>query len=103
VTVRRRYVAPERGMKGRILGKLLAAALPTLLAALERHGLRIVPAHRSQILALSAATIDRLSPSESHAPGPPAVSPVAGRKRVVPKRWLEGVCLVCSDRISDPS
>lgn len=44
----------------RLCGKLLAAALPTLVPALERHGLRIAPEHRRQLLALSPATIDRL-------------------------------------------
>ena len=44
----------------RLCGKLLAAALPTLVPALERHGLPIAAAHRRQLLALSPATIDRL-------------------------------------------
>jgi len=44
----------------RLCGKLLAAALPTLIPALERHGQPIAPAHRRQLLALSPATIDRL-------------------------------------------
>jgi hypothetical protein len=43
----------------RLCGKLLAAALPTLVPALERHGLRIAPDHRRQLLALSPATLDR--------------------------------------------
>jgi hypothetical protein len=45
----------------RLCGKLLRAALPTLLLALERHGsLRLPAAHRRQLLAMSPATIDRL-------------------------------------------
>ena len=44
----------------RLCGKLLAAALPTLLPALERHGLRLARPHRAALLALSPATIDRL-------------------------------------------
>jgi hypothetical protein len=45
----------------RLCGKLLRAALPTLLPALERHGgLRLPPEHRRQVLTMSPATIDRL-------------------------------------------
>jgi hypothetical protein len=45
----------------RLCGKLLRAARPTLLSALERHGgLRLPPEHRRQLLTMSAATIDRL-------------------------------------------
>lgn len=45
----------------RLCGKLLRAALPTLVVALERHGsLRLPAAHRQQLLAMSPATIDRL-------------------------------------------
>lgn len=41
--------------------KLLVAAIPDLLAALERHGeLRVSPEVRSALLSISAATIDRL-------------------------------------------
>jgi hypothetical protein len=44
-----------------LCGKLLVAALPTLLPALERHdALALSPAHRQQLLALSPATLDRL-------------------------------------------
>lgn len=52
----------------RLCGKLLAPALRTLLPALERHGLRLAPAHRAALLALSPATIDRLlQPSRARA------------------------------------
>jgi hypothetical protein len=52
----------------RLCGKLLAPALRTLLPALERHGLRLAPAHRAALLALSPATIDRLlRPSRTRA------------------------------------
>lgn len=48
-------------IRDRLCGKLLRAALPTLLLALERHGsLRLPAAHRRQRLAMSPATIDRL-------------------------------------------
>src|SRR3954452_2399870 len=45
----------------RICGKRLKAALPTLVEAMERHGhLRLEPAVRERLLAMSAATMDRL-------------------------------------------
>jgi hypothetical protein len=44
----------------RLCGKLLVAALPMLLAAMQRHGLRVPPTHQDQLLRLSPATIDRL-------------------------------------------
>ena len=44
----------------RLCGKLLVAALPTLVPALERHGMQMGPEYRRQLLALSPATIDRL-------------------------------------------
>lgn len=45
----------------RICGKRLQAVLPGLVKALERHGhLALDPAVREQLLAVSAATIDRL-------------------------------------------
>jgi hypothetical protein len=45
----------------RICGKRLKAGIPTLLAALERHGhLRLETDVRKSLLAISAATIDRL-------------------------------------------
>jgi len=44
----------------RLCGKLLVAALPTLVPALERHGMQGGPEHRRQLLTLSPATIDRL-------------------------------------------
>lgn len=45
----------------RACGKLLAPLLPTLVAALERHGeLRAAPEVRAQLLRLSPATLDRL-------------------------------------------
>jgi len=66
----------------RLCGKLLAAALPTLVPALERHGLRIAAEHRRQLLALSPATIDRLLQPLPHSPGPAAVSRLPGGERV---------------------
>ena len=45
----------------RICGKRLMAMIPTLLPALERHGrLKLGKAERALVLAVSAATIDRL-------------------------------------------
>jgi predicted transcriptional regulator len=45
----------------RICGKRLKAALPTLVEAMERHDhLRLEPAVRERLLAMSAATMDRL-------------------------------------------
>ena len=45
----------------RICGKRLKVMIPTLLPSLERHGrLKFGPAERGQVLAISAATIDRL-------------------------------------------
>jgi hypothetical protein len=45
----------------RLCGKLLAAVLPTLLAALERHhGLVVGTEQRAALLAASPATLDRL-------------------------------------------
>jgi hypothetical protein len=46
---------------GGLCGKRLAAAMARTLAALERHGeLQLSDAQRAQLLAMSAATIDRL-------------------------------------------
>src|SRR5205823_10509009 len=45
----------------RVCGKRLKVMIPTLLAALEQHGrLRLGQADRGRVLAISAATIDRL-------------------------------------------
>ncbi len=45
----------------RMCGKLLAAVIPDLLAALERHGeLRLSPQVRELLLTISPSTIDRL-------------------------------------------
>ena len=45
----------------RMCGKLLAAVMPHLLAALERHGeLRVSPQVRELLLTISPSTIDRL-------------------------------------------
>lgn len=48
-------------LSDRACSKLLAPLLPTLVAALERHGeLRLAPEVRAELLALSPATLDRL-------------------------------------------
>jgi hypothetical protein len=45
----------------RICGKRLKAAIPTLMGAMERHGhLRLDPEIRQKVMAVSAATIDRV-------------------------------------------
>ena len=45
----------------RVCGKRLKVMIPTLLPALERHGrLQLGPSDRDRVLAISAATIDRL-------------------------------------------
>jgi hypothetical protein len=45
----------------RICGKRLKAILPSLVAAMERHGhLQLAPGIRERLLSISAATIDRL-------------------------------------------
>jgi len=48
-------------LSDRPCAKLLAPLLPTLVAALERHGeLRVAPEVQAQLLTLSPATLDRL-------------------------------------------
>src|SRR6185436_1647459 len=45
----------------RVCGKRLTVMIPTLLPALEQHGrLQLVQVDRDRVLAISAATIDRL-------------------------------------------
>src|SRR5580658_5190937 len=45
----------------RICGKRLKAAIPTLIEAMQRHGhLKLDPEVRKQLLAISAAPIDRM-------------------------------------------
>ena len=77
----------------RLCGKLLAPALRTLLPALERHGLRVPPAHRATLLTLSPATIDRLlRPSRARAGRQPSrrAAVTAALKQQVPIRtWGE--------------
>jgi hypothetical protein len=77
----------------RLCGKLLAAALPTLLPALERHGHALPPEYRQQLLALSPATIDRFLVSARARRGrqPHRVSPQASAlKQQIPIRtWSE--------------
>jgi hypothetical protein len=61
----------------RICGKRLKPLLPVLLPALERHGhLRLDPAVRVQLLAVSASTIDRMLSGARAS---------AGRRRARPK------------------
>jgi hypothetical protein len=61
----------------RVCGKRLVAMIPTLLPALERHGrLKLETADRQRVLAISAATIDRLL-------GPTKVAAAGGRRRRV--------------------
>jgi hypothetical protein len=60
--------------------KLLAPLLPTLLAALERHGeLRLASEERASLLALSPATLDRLlAPGRRRLGRQPRRPPTAG-------------------------
>lgn len=80
-------------LSDRLCGKLLRAALPTLLAALARHGdLRLSLTQQRQVLAASPATLDRLLRGARARRGrqpqrPAGASPVA---RQVPIRtWGE--------------
>lgn len=77
-------------LSDRPCGKLLAALLPALVSALERHGeLRLAPARRAPLLGMSPATLDRLlRPVRRTSPpprrgGPPAQTAL---KRQVPIR-----------------
>jgi len=82
----------------RMCGKLLVAAIPDLLAALERHGeMQTDPEVRSALLSISPATVDRLlRPWRTHRRQPLRVSPASpSLKSQVPIRtWSEwqGVC-----------
>jgi len=59
----------------RVCGKRLVVMIPSLLPALERHGrLRLNDADRRRVLAVSAATIDRML-------GPTKVAAAGGRRR----------------------
>jgi len=75
-------------------GKLLAAVVPTLLAALEtHHGLVVAPPVRTALLAASPATLDRLlRPLRRRRPRPPRrVAPAlsAVRRQVPVRTWRE--------------
>jgi hypothetical protein len=61
----------------RLCGKRLVVMIPTLLPALERHGrLKLEAADRERVLAIGAATIDRML-------GPTKVAAAGGRRRRV--------------------
>jgi hypothetical protein len=65
------------GSSDRVCGKRLVVMIPTLLPALERHGrLRLSEIERTQVLSVSAATIDRLL-------GDVKVAAAGGRRRRV--------------------
>jgi len=79
---------------GRMCGKLLVGVVGELVEALERHGeLQLSPEVRTQLLQMSAATIDRrLRPVRSAGRRQPyrASSAPAGLKQEVPVRtWAE--------------
>jgi len=80
-------------ISGHLCGKLLRAALPMLIPALERHGLRLPPEHRRQLLALSPATLDRwLQPSRARRGRQPqrlAPAPAALKQQVPLRTWGE--------------
>jgi hypothetical protein len=77
----------------RMCGKLLAAVLPDLVDALEHHGeLQLSTAVRTDLLEVSAATIDRLLRRHRHRIGsqPHRVSASGGLKDEVPIRtWSD--------------
>jgi hypothetical protein len=59
----------------RVCGKRLVVMIPSMLPALERHGrLQLEAADRKRVLAISAATIDRML-------GPTKVAAAGGRRR----------------------
>src|SRR5215216_3830059 len=59
----------------RVCGKRLVVMIPTLLPSLERHGrLKLEEADRQRVLAISAATIDRML-------GPTKLAAAGGRRR----------------------
>ena len=81
----------------RVCGKRLKPLLPTLIEALERHGhLRLPEDVRSQVLAVSAATIDRLlvvPRTKGNGRGRRRVGAVSALRRSIPVRtfadWKE--------------
>lgn len=78
----------------RLSGKLLAAVLPTLLTALERHHrFPVAPELRAALLAASPATLDRLlRPLRrrlARPPRRPSPAPHALRQQVPIKTWSE--------------
>lgn len=77
----------------RMCGKLLVAVMRQLVEALERHGeLSLAPEVRSQLLEVSAATIDRILSRHRRRLGvqPQRRSPSSGLKREVPIRtWRD--------------
>jgi len=77
----------------RMCGKLLAAVLPDLVEALERHReLKVTPEVRAQLLTVSPATIDRLLSRHRRRLGvqPQRRSPSSGLKAEVPIRtWSD--------------
>lgn len=77
----------------RMCGKLLAAVMPDLVEALERHGeLSVAPQLRADLLAVSPATIDRLLSRHRRRLGfqPQRRSPTSGLKAEVPIRtWSD--------------
>jgi hypothetical protein len=77
----------------RMCGKLLAAVMRDLVEALERHGeLSLAPPLRTQLLEVSAATIDRLLSRHRRRQGrqPQRRAPTSGLKAEVPIRtWSD--------------
>jgi len=77
----------------RMCGKLLAAVMPDLVAALERHGeVQLAPQVRRQLLTVSASTIDRLLQRHRRRLGrqPRRSATSSGLKAEVPIRtWSE--------------
>ena len=71
----------------RICGKRLRPLAPLLVESMERHGhLRLEPEVRRQLLAMSAATIDRALQEAKSGSGRPRRGPVTAVRRSIPVR-----------------
>ncbi|HZL99896.1 MAG TPA: transposase family protein [Planctomycetota bacterium] len=81
-------------MSGRLCGKLWVAWLTTALPALEQHGaITVLPTQRKQLVALSAATVDRLlrpvRQRRSRQPRRPGAALGALKAQVAVRTWSE--------------
>lgn len=84
----------------RACSKLLAPLVPTLVAALERHGeLRLAPEVRAQLLRLSPATLDRLLSPVRHR----LLSPASCGHRARPSKGRSPCAPSANGRTSPPA